>query len=97
MSVLSFPEVIVFLFILIKGTFAELRYVLIDVLKYFGYISPRSDKNYSHVKMDNSNNGICQTRQIYEELERNQELVNLYVSMICHIFEQIQSNLLVTK
>ena len=100
MSVLSFPDVIVFLFILIKGTFAELRYILIDVLKYFGYIVPRSDKNYSHVKMDNSNNGICQTSQIYEELEINQELVNVYVSMICHIFsklEQIQSNPLVPK
>ena len=97
MSILSFPDVIVFLFILIKGTFAELRNVLIDILKYLGYIIPRSDKHYSHVKMDNSNNGICQTRQIYEELERDQELVNLYVSMICHIFEQILSNPLVTK
>ena len=82
MSVLSFPDVIVFLFILIKGTFAELRYVLIDVLKYFGYIGPRNDKNYSHVKMNNSNDGLCQSKQMYEDLKRNEEIVKVYVSML---------------
>ena len=83
MSVLSFPDVVVFFFILIKGTLFELKYFLMATLAYFGSSTSRNTWNYSNKQskvMDDDS--YDQTKQENEEFKTNEKLVDIYVCII---------------
>ena len=82
-SVLSFPDVLVFFFILIKGTLFELKYLLTTTLAYLGSSTSRNTWNYSNKQskvMDDDN--FDQTKQENEEFKTNEKLVDIYVCII---------------
>ena len=77
MSVLSFPDVVVFFFILIKGTFLELKYFLMATLAYFGSSTSRNTRNYSNKQIKNLNDeNYNQTHK--ENVEDNASMNVLY-------------------
>ena len=83
MSVLSFPDVIVFFFILIKGTLFELKYLLMATLAYFGLSNSRNTWNYSNKQSKDLNvDNYDQTQQENEDFKRNEKIVDIYVCII---------------
>ena len=83
MSVLSFPDVLVFFFILIKGTLFELKCLLTATLAYLGSSTSRNTRRYSNKKsnvMDDDN--LNQTQKENEEFKTNEKLVDIYVCII---------------
>ena len=83
MSVLSFPDVIVFFFILIKGTLLELKYFLMTTFAYFGKSTSRNTGNYSNRKSkDLEDDNYDQTHQENEDFKTNEKLMDIYVCII---------------
>ena len=83
MSVLSFPDVLVFFFILIKGTLFELKCLLTATLAYLGSSTFRNTRHYSNKQsnvMDDDN--LNQTQKENEEFKTNEKLVDIYVCII---------------
>ena len=83
MSVLSFPDVLVFFFILIKGTLFELKCLLTATLAYLGSSTSRNTRHYSNKQsnvMDDDN--LNQTQKENEEFKTNEKLVDIYVCII---------------
>ena len=83
MSVLSFPDVLVFFFILIKGTLFELKCLLTATLAYLGSSTSRNTWHYSNKQsnvMDDDN--LNQTQKENEEFKTNEKLVDIYVCII---------------
>ena len=83
MSVLSFPDVLVFFFILIKGTLFELKCLLTATLAYLGSSTSRNTWHYSNKQsnvMDDDN--LNQTQKANEEFKTNEKLVDIYVCII---------------
>ena len=83
MSVLSFPDVVVFFFILIKGTLFELKYFLMATLAYFGSSTSRNTGNYSNKQskdLDDDNHD--QTHSENEDFKTNEKLIDIYVCII---------------
>ena len=83
MSVLSFPDVVVFFFILIKGTLFEMKYLLMATLAYFGSSISRNTWNYSNKqRKDLDGDSYDQTHQESEDFKTNEKLVDIYVCII---------------
>ena len=83
MSVLSFPDVVVFFFILIKGTLFELKYFLMATLAYFGSNTYRNTGNYSNKQSkDLDDENYDQTHQENEDFKTNEKLMDIYVCII---------------
>ena len=83
MSVLSFPDVVVFFFILIKGTFLELKYILMATLAYFGSSTSRNTGNYSNKQSkDLDDDNYDQTHQENEDFKTNEKIIDIYVCII---------------
>ena len=83
MSVLSFPDVVVFFFILIKGTLFELKYFLMATLAYFGSSTSRNTGNYSNKQnKDFDDENYDQTNQENEDFKTIDKLVDIYVCII---------------
>ena len=83
MSVLSFPDVLVFFFILIKGTLFELKCLLTATLAYLGSSTSRNTWHYSNKQsnvMDDDN--LNQTQKENDEFKTNEKLVDIYVCII---------------
>ena len=78
MSVLSFADVALFLFIVVRGTFRDLKCILFTMARYF------KSKNVREGSLEHSiEDGHDQTHgNKNEELEGNKEIENLYVSTI---------------
>ena len=82
-SVLSFPDVLVFFFILIKGTLFELKCLLTATLAYLGSSTSRNTRHYSNKQsnvMDDDN--LNQTQKENEGFKTNEKLVDIYVCII---------------
>ena len=85
MSVLSFPEVLLFIFIIVKGTFKGLKYLLSTMLSYLRSIGARKDYDDSHEQMVRPLNDVhVQIHHENEELEMNEEIEKNYVSAILY-------------
>ena len=82
MSVLSFPDVVIFFFIIIKGTFIELKYVLTAILLYFGLdVGRKNDSN----QLKDSEDSDEQIYQEKEQLKAIKKIIKLYVSVFQNI------------
>ena len=82
MSVLSFPDVVIFFFIIIKGTFIELKYVLTAILLYFGSdVGRKNDSN----QLKDSEDSDEQIYQEKEQLKAIKKIIKLYVSVFQNI------------
>ena len=80
MSILSFADVAVFFFIVIRGVFRDFEVLLITTFRYF---------KFSHQIADEKDSLKCSVKDYddekhyeNEELDRNQEIENIYVSTI---------------
>ena len=83
MSVLSFPDVVVFFYILIKGTLFEFKYLLMATLAYFGSSTSRNTWNYSKKQSKNlDDDNHNQTHQENEDFKTSDKLVDIYVCII---------------
>ena len=80
MSVLSFPDVVVFLFILIKGTFVELKCIFIAIIVHLGSKNANNDSNKDCKDLDDDEND--QTHQENKDFKTNEKIVEIYVSVI---------------
>ena len=80
MSILSFADVVVFFFIVISGVFRDFGVLLVTSFRYFKFSHHTADEKDSlkcSVKDDND-----EKHGTSEELDRNQEIENIYVSTI---------------
>ena len=83
MSVLSFPDIVVFFFILIKGTLFELKYFLMATLAYFGSSTSRNTRNYSNKQSKNlDDENYNQIHKENEDFKTNEKLMDIYVCII---------------
>ena len=83
MSVLSFPDVLVFFFILIKGTLFELKCLLTATLAYLGSSTSRNTWNYTNKQSKDLNvDNYDQTQKENQDFKTNEKIVDIYVCMI---------------
>ena len=81
MSVLSFPDVVVFCFILIKGTFIELKYMFIAILMYLGSTKTNNNSN-KQCKDLADDDEHDQTHKEKEDIKTNEKILEIYVCEI---------------
>ena len=80
MSLLSFADVILFLFIVVRGTYIDLKYLWAPMIKYIKFVNNGADsKNSVENKIEHV---YHQSHDEDKELEKNEDIKNIYVSII---------------